>query len=72
MTDREIEIMNLMHPTIINFIGYSLTDFEGNYAVTIIMDLAKKGSLDQLLQNSKKSLADLNYNNTAIILIRFA
>ena len=72
MTDREIEIMmNLQHPTIINFIGYSLMDFEGKFAVTIIMDLANKGSLDQLLQNSEKSLAYLDYNNTArqIILV---
>lgn len=75
MTDREIEIMmKLKHPTIINFIGYSLTDFEGKCAVSIFMDLAIKGSLDQLLQNSRKSLAFSDYNNTVrqIILVGIA
>ena len=66
MINREISIMmRLQHPTFIHFYGYSLQDFYGQNRVTIIMSLAKNGSLATILQNAQKGLADLNYDNTA-------
>ena len=64
--NREIGIMTRMkHPTIIKFYGYSLTDFYGNKNVTLIMQLATKGSLAELLSRVQKGLTDANYDNTA-------
>ena len=46
MVNREVNIMlHTKHPTIIKFIGYSKVDFQGENNVTIIMELAKNGSL---------------------------
>ncbi|KAK8853972.1 hypothetical protein M9Y10_016521 [Tritrichomonas musculus] len=64
--EREIEILiNYPHPTIVKFYGYSLSDFDGANNITIIMQLIKQGSLDDLLKNSQKSLAPSDYDNTA-------
>lgn len=66
MINREIGIMmRLQHPTIIQFYGYSLKDFEGHNRVTILMKLAKNGSLAKLLLNAQKGLAEENYDNTS-------
>lgn len=73
--NREVSIlMRFQHPTIIKFYGYSLTDFEGKENVTILMELSEKGSLAKLLENNKKGLSDLKYDNTyrQIILIGIA
>lgn len=70
--ENEIEIMiNLNHPTIIKFKGYSLTDFHNENNITIIMDFKENGSLSNIIQKAQHSLADYQYDNTArqIILI---
>lgn len=75
MINREIGIMSHVdHPTIIKFYGYSMTDFEGNNNVSIVMELAQKGTLADALMNEQNSLADDKYDNTAkqIILIGIA
>lgn len=75
MINREIGIMiRCNHPTIINLIGYSFKDFHDENNITIIMELAQKGSLAELLQKSQNGLADDIYDNTIrqIILIGIA
>ena len=75
MVNREISIMiRLQHPTIIKLIGYSLTDFKDSDNVTMIMQFSKKGSLSELISNSRKGLLDNIYDNTTrqIILIGIA
>ena len=75
MINREIGIMSHVdHPTIIKFYGYSMTDFEANNNVSIVMELAQKGTLADALMNEQNSLADDKYDNTAkqIILIGIA
>lgn len=75
MINLEIGILiRCQHPTIIQFIGYSTQDFYDQNNVTIIMEHAKNGSLEDILKKVKKSLADINYNNTTrqIILIGIA
>lgn len=53
MINREISIMmRLQHPTFIHFYGYSLQDFYSQNRVTIIMSLAKNGSLATILQKN--------------------
>lgn len=65
MINREVSIMmRLSHPTIISFHGYSLTDMNGRDNVTILMNIAKNGSLLDQLQKVQKGLADPNYDNT--------
>ena len=75
MINREIGIMiRCQHPTIIKFIGYSFIDFNNQKNVTIFMDLAKKGSLADLLAKSQNGLLDEIVDNTAkqIILVGIA
>lgn len=75
MINREIGIMiKCKHPTIINFIGFSLQDFNNQDNVTIFMDLAKRGSLSEFLQKVQKGLLDCSYDNTnrQIILVGIA
>lgn len=63
MISREIGILMIFqHPTIIKFYGYSSVDFEKRHCATIIMDYAKKGSLQDIL---KKKRSEKNYDNTA-------
>ena len=63
--DREIRIMiYCRHPTIIKFIGYSKIDFHHENNVTIIMELAKNGSLEDVLKNIRSSHGPINYTNT--------
>ena len=53
--NREISIlMRTNHPSIIKFIGYSLTDFNDENNVTIIMKLAEKGSFGDYLDKKDK------------------
>lgn len=62
---REVSVMmSANHPTIIKFFGYSKYNFSGEKNVTIIMELANKGSLSELLKKIQQStLSDL-YSNT--------
>ena len=53
--DHEIQIlMTVKHPTIINMLGFTLNDFEGNKNVTILMNYYKNGSLLDLLTKAEK------------------
>ena len=75
MINREIGIMiRCQHPTIIKFLGYSYIDFNNQKNVTIFMDLAKKGSLAELLNKSQNGLLDDVIDNTTkqIILVGIA
>ncbi|KAK8847296.1 hypothetical protein M9Y10_019883 [Tritrichomonas musculus] len=43
---REINLMSLLnHPSILKFVGYSQTDFEGEHNPTIVIEYAPNGSL---------------------------
>ena len=75
MINREIGIMiRCQHPTIIKFMGYSLHDFDAKNNVMIFMELAKKGSLAELLQKVQNGLVEDIYDNTTrqIILVGVA
>ena len=75
MIKREIEIMiRYQPPTIIQFQGYSLNEFNNQDNVTIFMDLAEKGSLAEILQKTKSGLLDDIFDNTQrqIILVGIA
>ena len=75
MINREIKIMICSnHPTIIKFIGYSLVDFHSANNVTIIMELAKNGSLSKILSSIQNCNGPKDYTNTTrqIILIGVA
>ena len=54
-------MLSTYHKTIINLIGFSKYDFDHKKNVTIIMDLAKNGSLRNLLLKMKDGA---NINNT--------
>ena len=72
---REVRIlMQIQHPTIIKFRGFSNIDFNGNKNVTILMDYMKEGSLADLISKESKGLCSINYDNTKrqIILIGIA
>ena len=43
------------HPTLIKYIGYSNINFNDEKNVTIIMEFAENGSLNNFLENIKKS-----------------
>lgn len=75
MIRREISIMiNANHPTIIKFIGYSKIDFLEENNITIIMELASKGSLKEVLKKIQEHDGPKDYTNTSrqIILIGVA
>lgn len=72
---REIRILiQIQHPTIIQFRGFSYLDFNGNKNITILMDYMKEGSLADLIAKEQKSLCPPNYDNTKrqIILVGVA
>lgn len=63
MIDWEIGIMmTINHPTLIKFFG--ITDFDDEPNVTIIMELAKKGSLADLIKKVQLAQAPIEYTNT--------
>lgn len=60
IADREIKIMmQINHPSIVKFHGYSLTDFEGENNVTIFMELVIGESLESVLDKAQKGLANI-------------
>ena len=72
LIEREVGIMMCVnHPTIIKFIGYSKLDFHNENNLTIIMELAKNGSLSDVLKSIQQNDGPSNYTNTTrqIILI---
>ena len=53
MINHEVSIMaRNSHPTIVKFYGYSLTDFNGDERVTLLMQLASKCSLDSMMNHT--------------------
>lgn len=75
MVNREIRIMiRYQHPSIIKFYGYSIKDFDDQDNVTIFMEYAEKGSLEDILQQFQVGKIDSNFTNTKrqIILIGIA
>ena len=71
----EIKIMSLIdHPTIIQYLGYSLLDFNLNPNIVIFTQLVKNGSLNKIILKAKQSNLPENYDNTTrqIILIGIA
>ena len=75
LIENEVKIMmNINHPTIIKFLGYSLLDFNLANNVTIFMELAKNQALDNILEKIQKSENPKGYDNTTrqIILIGVA
>lgn len=47
----------LNHPSILKFIGYSQTDFDGDPTPTIITEYATNGSLYEILEMEKSGLS---------------
>lgn len=73
--NREIGILMLAnHPTIIKFIGFSLRDFFNRDNVVLIMELAEKGSLSEVLKQIQAENIPKDYTDTIrqIILIGVA
>ena len=63
--DREIRIMmSINHPTMIKFIGYSLSDFDQENNPVLIMELAQNGSLSSILKKVYEGNIPEYYNNT--------
>lgn len=63
---REINIMMYVnHRTIIKLIGYSKLDFQNESNVTIIMELAKNGSVKDILKKIHVHDGPENYTNTS-------
>ena len=62
------------HPTIIKFIGFSLRDFFNRDNVVLIMKLAEKGSLSEVLKQIQAENIQKDYTDTIrqIILIGVA
>lgn len=72
---REVRILiQVQHPTIIQFRGFSYFDFAGEKNIVILMDHMKYGSLSDLIEKESKSLCPLDFDNTKkqIILIGIA
>lgn len=73
--EREVGIMTLAkHPTIVKFIGYSKLDFHDENNVVIIMELAKNGSLSNVIKSIQENNGPKDYSNTSkqIILVGIA
>lgn len=66
LIDREIGIIMLVnHPAIIKLIGYSLIDFQEENNITIIMNFAQNGSLEDVLKNMQYAVGPKDYTNTS-------
>ena len=62
---REIRILiQVQHPTIIQFRGFSYVDFNGNPNITILMDYMEGGSLADMIAKEQQGLCPPNYDNT--------
>lgn len=70
MLFREISLMSLMnHPSILKFIGYSPTDFNGNPHPTIITELAINKSLFDMIETEKSGSPPAEWNDTTKLII---
>lgn len=73
--NNEIKVLKRFHhPTIIRFYGVSNKDFYGNKNYTLFFELFENGSLEKIIDQSKKGRRHHLYTNTAkqIILIGIA
>lgn len=67
---REINLMSLLdHPSILKFIGYSQTDFDGDPTPTIITEYATNGSLCEILEMEKSGLSPDEWSNTKKLIV---
>ena len=67
---REVNILcKLNHPSIIKFIGFSPTDFEGNCKPVLITEYIPNGSLSNLIKQEKQGLSNPKYNATKKLII---
>lgn len=63
--EKEIEIMiRLQHQTLIKFYGYSLQEFDGENYILLILELAEKGSLQDVLNKTRLGISDELIDNT--------
>ncbi|KAK8850231.1 hypothetical protein M9Y10_018356 [Tritrichomonas musculus] len=51
----------LDHPTILKFIGYSQTEFNGDPSPTIVTEYASNGSLHDILEMEKNGLSPIGF-----------
>lgn len=62
---REIKLLSSFnHPSILRFIGYSTSDFEGNFHPTIITEYAPNGTLRDILDEEIMGLSKPGWNMT--------
>lgn len=65
IVSREVKILiQIQHPTIIQFRGFSFKDFSGINNLTIFMEYMERGSLESLLSSERKKNNIPEYNNT--------
>lgn len=60
---------NIQHPTIIKFYGYSEISFDTTNCLTLIMDIAARGSLKNYLGEIKKDRNNPDFDNTPLQII---
>ena len=58
-------LVRLQHFTIIKYYGYSLQDFDGKNNITLIIDLARNGSLSSYIERIRTPNNEIFYNNTS-------
>ncbi|OHT13873.1 hypothetical protein TRFO_15897 [Tritrichomonas foetus] len=54
----------MKHPSIVKMKGFSFKNFENEDYITIVMELMKHGSLQNILEKEQKGQFDFDYNNT--------
>lgn len=60
---------NIQHPTIIKFYGYSEISFDNTNCLTLIMDIAARGSHKNYLGEIKKDRNNPDFDNTPLQII---
>ena len=69
---REINLMSSFdHPSVLKFIGYSPTDFEGNFFPTIVMELCENKSLFDMIELNLVGNAPEEWNDTNKLIIAY-
>lgn len=75
LINREIQVMiQIRHPTIVKFHGYSTQDVDGKHVITILTEEAKGGTLSDICYKNSPNRKKFKYDNTSkqIILIGIA
>lgn len=69
---REINLLSSFdHPSVLKFIGYSPTDFEGNFFPTIVMELCENKSLFDMIEQDLVGNAPEEWNDTKKLIIAY-